>query len=183
MPASTSRVLVVNAQFFSTDKDPAVLSYAIKDNGYIYYSGDPNSATNGKQLNVYPNNTVTVTNSNAGNYNEQNAATAIVGKNINNMPSPNFSLGRTYLCALNTNRGNNVMLIYVTHAKTQYDANAELASWGCYENNTVGMDGSGSSQMYTKKSGAVVYGISNPSNGTADRRTIPQAIGIYNDAN
>lgn len=182
MPLSSSRVAAVNAQFFNTSINPTTLSYAIKDNGHLYDSSDPNSATNARQVNIYPNNTVTVTSANNGMYLEQYAPIAIVGKSIDSLPSPDYAIGRTYLCAKPTYRGNNVLLVYVTKRKTQQDANNELATWGCYNNNTVGMDGSGSTQFRTK-AGNFLYGVSNPFTAGEDRRTIPQVIGIYNDAN
>lgn len=57
--------------FFNTSINPTTLSNAIKDNGHLYDSSDPNSATNSRQVNIYPNNTVTVTSANNGMYLEQ----------------------------------------------------------------------------------------------------------------
>lgn len=184
MSANSSRVLVMNAQFFGGTEDDgrSTLSFAIKDNGHVYPSGYASDG-NGKarQLNIYPNNNVTVTPAPSGNYVEYNAPTAIVGKHITDLPSDSFSIGRSYLCAMPTYRGNNVLLMYTTSGKTESDANKELASWGCHAGNTLGMDGSGSSQIRTKQ-GYVSYGVSGLF-GSKDKRMIPQVIGIYNDAN
>lgn len=184
MPTNSGRVLVMNAQFFGAIKgtNRATLSFAIKDNGHVYPSGDANTANDkAKQLNIYPNNNVTVVDASDGHYKEHHAPTVIVGKHITDLPSAASRRGRTYLCAMPTKRGNNVLLMYITRSKTQNQANAELKTWGCREGNTLGMDGSGSSQLRTK-GGYTSYGVSDDK-GNSDKRTIPQVIGICNDAN
>lgn len=181
MPTNSSRVLVVNGQFFGDGEKnrKATLSFAIKDNGHLYPSADPNSINKtAKQVNIFRNN-VTVTDAYAGNYVEHHAPTAIIGRNINDLSKSGMGLGRTYLCAMPTIRGN-VLLIYVAYKKTADQAKDDLLRWDCHENNTAALDGSGSTQMRTK-GGNTLYGASNPL-GWSDKREIPQVIGIYNDA-
>ena len=176
MPTISHRVLVVNGQYFDPYANPTILSFSIKDDGHVYPSSDPNAGQGkAKQLNIYPNNNVTVVDASDGHYKEHHAPTAIVGMSIKHVDGPRSALGRTHLCAMPTRRGNNVLLIYVAQAKTQEQAAADLMRWGCYESNSLALDGSASSQLYTR-AGTFFRGVDRQ--GKVGRK-VPQAIGIY----
>lgn len=182
----TSRVSMVNAQFFNHNSSPnTTFSFGIRANGRVLDEGGDVNANGGfplKQMNFYSNR-VEVINWHARSLYDTIAPDAIVGKSMRSREKPDASIGRTYLCAKPMNASGNssyVLLVYTAQAKTQHWAESDLNSWGCNDSNTVMMDGSESTKLRTKG------GINMEGKPEYDfirgygERLVPQVITIFN---
>lgn len=173
------KVSVINGQFFNMTTDPTVLSFGLKSGGVIEPGGDNGADPDypHKQINFaaqWPWVSNWTTNSLSSSPN----ANAIVGLDRRtNKSSADSSKGRTYLCAKPyfskaLNQNTTLLVVYSSDAKSQPQADVDLNNWGCPLENTVMMDGGGSSKLKTLGGKAPFV--------PDDSRKVPQAIMIYN---
>lgn len=185
---SSSRVSVVNAQFFDNGaggQGYTPLSFGVKSNGRVLTEGGDVNSNGGyslKQMNFHPR-FIEVINYSSTSLRNTSAPNAIVGLDSRARKDPDSSVGRTYLCSKpyysqSLQKSVNILLIYSAQAKNQYWAEKDLESWGCMYHNTVMMDGSRSTKLYTKGGIRMVGNSSNPME--FGERAVPQVLGVYN---
>lgn len=177
----SSRVSVINGQFFNISKNPTPLSYGLKSGGVVEPGADNNTSLGyNLKMMVLDGYAPYTTNWYEGRLYDNSIQNAIVGLDIRADKGMNEAKGRTSICSKPyysnyLRQSTNLFLAYVSSNKTQTNANQDLANWGCNELNTVMLDGSNSSKLKTK--GGIVIDMSDAG---VFYRAIPQAIGIYN---
>ena len=180
---SNTAVSIVNGQFFNSGVNPTYLSFGIRDDWSILTYGQDktyNVTLPLKQLDFIPNFGVIIQQpSTDASLNSAYGSHSIVGLDRKEDRSSGYKVGRMYLCAPIPASPSKYLLIMNLRASTEANANSLLDSWGCYDSRTVMMDGSGSSQLRTR-GGTQMYGTSNPWTGSADKRTLPEVIAVYN---
>lgn len=185
---ASSRVSVVNAQFFNNTAEGqgyTPLSFGVKSNGRVLTEGGDVNGNGGyslKQMNFHTN-FIELSNYTSTSLSNTKASNAIVGLDIRVRKDPDSSVGRTYFCAKpyysnSLRKSVNILLIYSAQSKSQYWAEKDLESWDCRNHNTVMMDGSRSTKLYTKGGIRMVGNSSNPIE--IGERGVPQVLGIYN---
>lgn len=183
---TTSAVSVINGQFFNykwvipyvKQVDPVAFSYGVKSSWTVLTNGGDkynNFGYNLKQMN-FLSSMPKVVNWTETSLKDSGTENAIVGLDRRANRDATFSMGRTYLCAKpyaskTLNQSISLLVIYSADYKKQAESDTDLNSWDCSLANTVMMDGSGSSKLYTKAGGERLSG---------DSRRVPQAIGIFN---
>lgn len=175
-----------NGAFFEkTENKFNGLSFPYKVNGVIKTNGWVTSNHNDNDLKIlyfYFNNLtkqdeVTIAPYKDYLLNNKNAKNALVGFDPEYSKKEYMSIGRTFIGMKDKTT------VYILNGKslTQYDAVSELINFNVANSNIVMFDGSGSTQLYYKKSNGYdyIYGCTISSYiCNEDKRDIPQAIAV-----
>ena len=172
---------VINGQFFNKDMNPTTLSFGLKSNGDIIHSEiatDPSDAKK-KLRTLTINYTGKASVHDYANHNliyKLDNKEAIVGLSPDENMSGIFPIGRNYMVVKeNTDdKSTSSLYLFVARYMNQIGMERKIESWGLSLDNSIMMDGSGSSQLKTNK--ISYYG--GTSKVKPDYRSLPNVISI-----